>query len=95
MECILTQVIDSPTRADVILDLMVTNANELIGDVKTGGSLGCSGHALVELTVLRNMGQGKGKIRTLNFRKAKFLLFKELVNGSRETALKDEGAEQS
>jgi len=32
----LIQGIDSPTPGDAILDLMVTNASELIGDVKTG-----------------------------------------------------------
>jgi len=37
----------------VILDLMVTTTSELISDIKLGGSLGCSEHTLVELTVLR------------------------------------------
>ncbi|KAK4806137.1 hypothetical protein QYF61_001060 [Mycteria americana] len=62
LECIednfLSQVIDTPTRGDATLDLLVTNASELISDVKTGGSLGCSDHALVEFAVLRDMGQG-------------------------------------
>ena len=80
----------------MILDLLVTNASELIGDIKIGGSLGCSDHALVEFAVLRGMGQAKNKVRTLNFRKANFQLFKELVNGTPwETALRDKGAEQS
>jgi len=65
-------VIDSPTRRDVILDLLVTNARELIGDMKIGGSLGCSDLALVDFVVLRDIGQVKSKIRTLNFRKADF-----------------------
>ncbi|KAK4827894.1 hypothetical protein QYF61_022317 [Mycteria americana] len=100
LECIednsLSQVIDSPTRGDVILDLMVTNTSQLIGDIKTGGSLGCSDHALVEFAVLRDMGQAESKARTLNFRKANFQLFKELVNRTPwETALRDKGAEQS
>jgi len=30
----LSQVIDSPSRGDVILHLLVTNASELIGDIK-------------------------------------------------------------
>ncbi|GAB0203436.1 hypothetical protein GRJ2_002809200 [Grus japonensis] len=100
LECIednfLSQVIDSPTRGDAILDLLVTNTSELTDDIKIGGSLGCSDHALVEFTVLRDMGQAKGKVRTLNFRKANFQLFKELVNRTPwETALRDKGAEQS
>ena len=73
-----------------------TNTSELIGDAKTGGSLGCSHHALVEFTVLKDTGQAKSKVRTLNFRKANFQLFKELVNRTLwETALRDKGAEQS
>ncbi|KFZ67676.1 hypothetical protein N338_01599, partial [Podiceps cristatus] len=44
----------------------------------------------------RDMGQAKCKVRTLNFRKANFQLFKELVNRTPwETALKDKGSEQS
>jgi len=72
----LSQLIDSPTRGDVILDWLVTNATEVISDIKIGGSLGCSSHALVEFTVLRDKGQVKSKVKTLNYRKAKFQLFK-------------------
>ncbi|KAK4828824.1 hypothetical protein QYF61_000881 [Mycteria americana] len=75
--------------------LLVPNTSELISDVKIGGSLGCSDHALVEFAVLRDMGQAKSKVRTLNFRKANFQLFKELVNRTpSETVLRDKGAEQ-
>ena len=56
LECIedklLSQVIDSPTRGDALLDLLVTNTSELIGDIRIGGSLGCSDHALVEFTAV-------------------------------------------
>jgi len=73
LECIgdnfLSQVIDSPTRGGVILDLLVTNVSELIGDLKTGGSLGCSDHALVQFMVLRDTGQAKSIVRTLNLGK--------------------------
>ncbi|PKU34424.1 nedd4-binding protein 2-like 2 [Limosa lapponica baueri] len=100
LECMednfLSQVIDSLTRGNVILDLMVTKASKLISDITIGGSLGCSDHALMEFAVLRDMGQARSKVRTLNFRKASFQLFKVLVNGTPwETALRDKGAEQS
>lgn len=42
------QVIDSPTRRNVIKDLVVTNASELIWDIRTGGSQGCSYHTWIE-----------------------------------------------
>ncbi|KAK4822198.1 hypothetical protein QYF61_011839 [Mycteria americana] len=54
----LRQVIDSPTREDAILDLMTTNASELICDIKTGGSLGSTDHALEEFAVLGDMDHG-------------------------------------
>jgi len=47
---------------------MLTSTSELIGDVKTGSSLGCSDHALVEFTLLRDMGKVRSIVRTLNFR---------------------------
>ncbi|KAK4814867.1 hypothetical protein QYF61_027840 [Mycteria americana] len=51
----LGQVTDSPTRGDAFLDLLVTNASELVRDVKIGGSLGCSDHALVQFALLRDI----------------------------------------
>jgi len=53
-------------KRDALLDLMLTNASELISGVKTGGSLGCSDHALVEFTVLRDMGRVKCGVRNLS-----------------------------
>ena len=59
---------------------MLTNANELIGDIRFGHCLGCSDCAIVEFTLSSYMRQSKSKIRKLNFRKANFQLFRELVN---------------
>jgi len=74
---------------------MVTNASELINDVKIGGSLGCSDHALVEFTLLREVGK-TSLVRTLKCRKPDFQLFKELVRRiAWETVFRDRGAEQS
>jgi len=100
LECIednlLSRVVDTPTRGDAILDLMVTSASELTGDIKIGGSLGSSDHASVEFTLLRDMGTVRSIVRTLNFRKANFQLFKELVRRTPwEMVLRDRGAEQS
>jgi len=100
LQCIednfLSQVISTPTLGDAILDLVVSNASELVGDVKIGGSLGYSDHALVELTLLREMGITKSIVRTLNFRRANFQLFKEIIRRTPwETVLRDRGTEQS
>ncbi|GAB0209348.1 hypothetical protein GRJ2_003400500 [Grus japonensis] len=70
----LIHVIDYLTRGEALLGLLLNKAEELIGEVKIGGSLGCSDHALVEFTILRDMGQVKSRDRILNFRRANFLL---------------------
>jgi len=60
----LSQEIDSCTR-----DLLLTNASELIGDMRIRDCLGYSDHEMVELTLLRDMAQTKNKIRMLNLKK--------------------------
>lgn len=56
----LTQLIASPTRGDMILDLMVTHTSRLFWDVHIGGS----DHVLVEFAVLRDTGQ-KRKVKEI------------------------------
>lgn len=60
--------------------MLLNNTDEVIKEVKTGTSLGCSAHTLVEVVILRDMGQVKSRVRTLNFRRANFQLFKGLVD---------------
>ncbi|KAJ7414998.1 hypothetical protein WISP_80340 [Willisornis vidua] len=92
----------SPTRGDAFLDLSVPRVSELTDDIKIESSLGCSAHALVQFAVLRDIGQIKREARSLDFRKARFELFKKFTNGViRErgfrqgsgTELTDEGIE--
>ncbi|XP_035169883.1 uncharacterized protein LOC118159406, partial [Oxyura jamaicensis] len=77
----LVQVIDGPTRGEALLDQVLANVEESIREVKTGGCLGFSDHALVEFVILRNMGLAKSRVRTLNLRTANFWLLKELLAG--------------
>jgi len=50
----------------------------------------------MEFVTGRNAGLAKSRVRTLNFRRAKFWLLKELLDGvSWETVLKGMGTEQS
>jgi len=73
--------------------LLLTNGNELISDIRDGCCLCCNDCAMVEFTLLRDIGQVKNKIRKLNFRKASFQLVRELVNKTTwESVLKDKGA---
>jgi len=52
LDCIddnfLLQVTEEPTRRGVMLDLVVTNKEGLVGNVKLKGSLGCSDRKMVE-----------------------------------------------
>lgn len=69
LECIdgnfLTQVIEEPMREDALLDLIVTNQEELYGEVKTGGSFGCSDHERVEFRMLRRGKKAKSVSQAL------------------------------
>jgi len=77
-------------------NLLLSDSSELIDDIRIGGCLGCSDHVMVGFTSLKNIGQAKSKIRKLNFRKAIFQVFSELVNKIPwESVLKHKGAEQS
>ena len=61
---------------------MLTNAEESIREVKIGGSLGCSDHALVEFVILKNVGLIKSRVRTLCY----FLLENRRLQGHRIVA---------
>lgn len=92
----MVQILDKPINRETLLDLVLTKVDELIEEVKTGGSLGCSDHALVEFMISRNMGLTTSKVRTLKFRKTSFHLFTELMNEIPwETVFRDKGPEQS
>ena len=56
----LAQAIEDPTKKDAILDL-IRNKEELVGNLKVRGSLGCSDHEMVEFRILREgIGQKAG-----------------------------------
>ncbi|GAB0182094.1 hypothetical protein GRJ2_000674700 [Grus japonensis] len=84
LECvydnILLQVIEEPTRRGAMLDLILTNKEGLVGDVKLKGSLGCSDHKMVEFKILRAARRACSKVTTLGFRRADFGLFRDLLD---------------
>ena len=87
---LLVHVVDKSTSDETLMDLLLTNIKEIIKEVK----IGSSNHDLVEFAISRNTGLAKSEVRNLNFRRAKFWLFKELLDGIPwETVLMDNGAE--
>lgn len=75
----LMQGVEEPTRGSVLLDLVLTNKECLVGDVKAGDSLGCSEQKLVEFRILCGRSKAKSRITALFFRIANFVLFKNLL----------------
>lgn len=72
------QALGKPSSSKALLELVLSNAEELLQEVQTAGSLHCGDHALVESMVLRNTDLENS--RSLNFRRAKFRLIKELLD---------------
>ena len=62
-----------------MLGLVLPSTDQLVNEVETGGSLGCSDHTMAEFVIWRDIGLANSKVRTLNFRRAKFQLFEEFV----------------
>ncbi|GAB0209186.1 triadin [Grus japonensis] len=83
LECIddnfLLQVIEEPMRRGAMLDLVLTNKEGLVGDVQLKGSLGCSDHEMVEFRILRAARRACSKLTTLDFRRADFGPFRDLL----------------
>ncbi|GAB0198633.1 hypothetical protein GRJ2_002328700 [Grus japonensis] len=100
LECIgdnfLLQVIEEPMRRGAMLDLVLTNKEGLVGDMKLKGSLGCSDHETVEFKILRAVRRAHSKLTTLDLRRADFGLFRDLLGRIPwDKALEGRGAQDS
>ena len=68
----------------------------MAGNVKTGGSLGCSDCEVVEFRILHERNKVRSRIATLDIRRANFNLFKGIFGViSWARALKGKGAQES
>ncbi|GAB0206109.1 hypothetical protein GRJ2_003076500 [Grus japonensis] len=101
LECVndnfLLQVIEeSTTRRGTMLDLSLTNKEGLVRDVKLKGSLDCSDHEMVEFRILRAVRRALSKLTTLDFSRADFGLFRDLLGRIPwDKALEGRGAQDS
>ncbi|CAM5145543.1 unnamed protein product [Natator depressus] len=75
----LVQVLEEPTRGRALLDLLLTNREELVGEAKVDGNLGGSDHKMVEFRILTQGRKESSRIQTLDFRKADFDSLRELM----------------
>lgn len=75
LECVdqnfLVQVLDKPTKAEALLDLMLTSAEQTIKEVKTGVSLDCSDHILIEFVISRNKRLAKKRSKDPELQESK------------------------
>lgn len=55
----LSQLIDSPTKREAVLNLLLTDANDLISDIRIGDCRGYRDNTMVEFAVLRDIRQTK------------------------------------
>ena len=79
-----------------MLDLVLTNKEGLMGNVKLKGSLGCNDHKMVEFKILRAARRVHSKLATLDFRRADFGLFRDLLGRVPwDKALEGRGAQES
>jgi len=75
----LMQMEEEPTRRGALLDLVLMNKEGLVEDVKAGGSLSSSDHEMVNFRILRGGSRVISKIKTLDFKRANFGLFRDLL----------------
>jgi len=92
----LLQVIEEPTRRSAMLDLVLTNKEGPVGNVKLKGSLGCSDHEMIEFKILQAARRVRSKLATLDFRRTDFGLLWDLLCGIPwDKALEGRGAQES
>lgn len=73
------QVTGEPVRRGAVLDLILTTKEGHAGNTKVKGSLGCRDHIMVKLKILRPEKRAHSKLTSIDFRRAGFGLFKDLL----------------
>lgn len=69
---------EEPTRRGVMLDLILTNKQGLLRNVKSKGSFGCNDHNMVEFKILRADRRMNSKLAPSGFRQEDLDLFMDL-----------------
>ena len=66
-------------RRGVLLDLVLTNKEGLVGKVKAGGSPGCSDHEMVDSRILHGRNKAIRRNYSPGLRRASFDFFEHLL----------------
>ena len=73
------QAVQEPMRKGAMPDLVFTNEGGPVSNAKLKGSPGCSDHKMAEFKILRISKRVGSQLVTLDFRRADFELFRELL----------------
>ncbi|PKU29506.1 glycerol kinase [Limosa lapponica baueri] len=65
----LTQLVEEPMRRETLLDLVLTNEEGLVEDIKVGGNLGCSDRVKMEFRIMDSICKSISRTDTLDFRR--------------------------
>ncbi|KAJ7403117.1 hypothetical protein BTVI_80475 [Pitangus sulphuratus] len=79
---VLSQMMEDSTRNGVLLDLILTNREGVVGC-----SLGCSDYGIVEFSIGQGGSRAESKLTTMDFRRAHFSIFGDLEKIPWEQAL--------
>ncbi|KAG6928006.1 hypothetical protein G0U57_008907, partial [Chelydra serpentina] len=92
----LVQVLEEPTRGKALLDLLLTNREEIVEEAIVDGNLGGSDHEMVEFRILTQGRKESSRIQSLDFRKADFDSLRELMGKVPwENNMRGKGVEES
>jgi len=87
--------LDAPIRNEELLDLLLTNQDNLLCNISVSDSLGCSGHNFVEFAILLSTLKVSTTTQVLDFRRANFSSFRAHLGGILwEAFMEDKGASE-
>jgi len=91
-DCFLVQMLDVPSRNEALLDLLLTNQENLICNILISDSLGCSDHNIVEVGILLNTLKINTETKISDFRRANFSSLIAYFGGNPwEASMEDKG----
>ena len=94
-DCFLIQMLDVPIRNEALLDLLLTNQENLLCNISVSDSLGCSDHNIVEFGILLSTLKVSTKTKVLDFRRANFSLLRAQLGGILwKASMEDKGASE-
>uniref|UniRef100_A0A8C5PPB0 Reverse transcriptase domain-containing protein n=1 Tax=Leptobrachium leishanense TaxID=445787 RepID=A0A8C5PPB0_9ANUR len=76
----MSQLVETPTREDNCLDLVITNNVDLFSNINVKEQLGNSDHNMVTFEINSKKHIHKGHAKIYNFKKANFIKIKEALN---------------